>query len=82
MKEAYKTYDIYVAGYLIYKNLKVEMELDGNKRVVFVFEKGDGLNRALSDFDSGDSVEILKYVSIVKNLRNRMYNLLMSGGRG
>lgn len=76
--DGFSTYDVYQAGYLVYRGLSVSVSKDGKGRAVFRFEDKT-VEEKLRDYMSGDSVDILKYVGIVKNLRNQIYYVMKSG---
>lgn len=73
--EHFSTYDVYQAGYLVYCGLRVKVERDGRGRAVFKFDDGE-VSEKLRQYMAGDMVDILKYVGIVKNLRNQIYSVM------
>jgi len=76
----YRTYDIYQAGYFVLKGEAVKVEKDERGKVVFEFGDRNRIEELLAEFDKGDMVVVANYVSVVKNLRSRMYNLLNGEG--
>lgn len=69
------TYDVYQSAYLVMMGAKPVLAKDERGKVVFVFDE-PGLRDKIDLYNGGDKVDVLKFVSVIKNLRNQIYTIV------
>lgn len=65
--------DIYLAAYLAYRGIPVELDVLAGDRVIFTAIQCDELSRLVSAFSMNDPVPAADYVATLRMLKARMY---------
>lgn len=72
-KDVFKTADLYLASAVkILLNITPEFEIV-NGKVLFVFPISEGLYQAMTDFNSGVSLNAYEFTETIKRLRSEMF---------
>lgn len=73
-EKVFTTLDAYLSGFLTLKGFTPELVDQGDK-VVFVFSASDGLYQAISEYNSGATVEAVRLVLATKALKSQIHSL-------
>jgi hypothetical protein len=73
-KKDFTTLDSYLAGYLSLRGFAATLVSQGDK-VVFIFEATDDLYRTLEDYNTGATIEALRFALTVKTLKSQIYSI-------
>lgn len=73
MEKSFETHDVYLASAItLLLKQPPEYKLQ-NGKILFVFPISDGLYRAMSAYNGGESVNIFEYAQTLKRLRAEMF---------
>ncbi len=72
MEKKWTGLDVYLASYLIYRGIPVELETV-RERVIFVAAETDEVLRLVSAYNQNDPVGVADYASALKMVKARMY---------
>jgi len=70
----YSTLDAYQAGFLTLRGNSPKFIEQGNK-VVFLFPVSEKLNKDLADYISGATVQALRFSTVIKSLKSKIFSL-------
>ncbi len=70
----YTTLDAYQSGFLLLSGYTPKLIEQGNK-VVFCFDATEELYQTISDYNSGATVEAVRFALAIKNLKSQIFSL-------
>jgi len=73
MEKTFRTKDIFLAAYLQFRNIPVELEVT-NGRVDFLFPQSETLFKVLAAYHSNDAVPLSTYLDTYKTLKAEMFS--------
>ena len=73
-KKVFTTLDAYTAGYLFLNKFTPELIQQGSK-VVFCFDATDELYQSISEYNSGATVEAVRFTLAIKNLKSQIFSM-------
>lgn len=74
VKNLYTTLDAYQAGFLVLQGYYPQLRKQGRK-VVFCFEATPSMYDAINDYNSGATVEALRFTMAIKQLKSQIFSM-------